>query len=170
VHGKPRHPQSQGSVERANGDIKDMLITWMRENPSKSWAIGLKFVQFAKNNSYHYVIKRSPYKAMFGCDAKIGLSTTSLPPEILASLESEDDPLAHLKDPESETGNSSQADSEFSCDSQSISTDEEDCDKESQTTDDEACDTQSQATDEVLTTDDGAQMELHAEDAEPSSV
>ncbi|XP_068247997.1 KRAB-A domain-containing protein 2-like [Palaemon carinicauda] len=25
VHGKPRHPQSQGSVERANGDIKDML-------------------------------------------------------------------------------------------------------------------------------------------------
>ena len=26
VHGKPRHPQSQGSVERANGDIKDMLV------------------------------------------------------------------------------------------------------------------------------------------------
>ena len=26
VHEKPRHPQSQGSVERANGDIKDMLI------------------------------------------------------------------------------------------------------------------------------------------------
>ena len=24
VHGKPRHPQSQGSVERANSDIKDM--------------------------------------------------------------------------------------------------------------------------------------------------
>ena len=26
VHGKPRHPQSQGSVERANYDIKDMLV------------------------------------------------------------------------------------------------------------------------------------------------
>jgi hypothetical protein len=25
VHGKPRHPQSQGSVERGNADIKDML-------------------------------------------------------------------------------------------------------------------------------------------------
>ena len=24
VHGKPRHAQSQGFVERANGDIKDM--------------------------------------------------------------------------------------------------------------------------------------------------
>ncbi|XP_063415849.1 KRAB-A domain-containing protein 2-like [Mytilus trossulus] len=26
VHGKPRHPQSQGSVERGNTDIKDMLV------------------------------------------------------------------------------------------------------------------------------------------------
>ena len=31
VHGKPRHPQSQGSVERANGDIKDMLVAWMSD-------------------------------------------------------------------------------------------------------------------------------------------
>ena len=29
VHGKPRHSQSQGSVERANRDIKDMLMTWL---------------------------------------------------------------------------------------------------------------------------------------------
>jgi len=27
VHGKPRHPRSQGSVEHANGDIKDMLLS-----------------------------------------------------------------------------------------------------------------------------------------------
>ena len=26
VRGKPRHPQSQGSVERSNGDIKDILL------------------------------------------------------------------------------------------------------------------------------------------------
>ena len=26
VRARPRHPQSQGSVERANGDIKDMLV------------------------------------------------------------------------------------------------------------------------------------------------
>src|ERR1043165_3209561 len=29
VHGKPRHPQSQGSVEQLNCDIKDMLIAWL---------------------------------------------------------------------------------------------------------------------------------------------
>ena len=32
VHGKPRHPQSQGSVERANADIKDMLTAWLADN------------------------------------------------------------------------------------------------------------------------------------------
>ena len=35
VHGKPRHPQSQGSVERANGDIKDMLVAWLSDNNSR---------------------------------------------------------------------------------------------------------------------------------------
>ncbi|XP_063417382.1 KRAB-A domain-containing protein 2-like [Mytilus trossulus] len=35
VHGKPRHPQSQGSIERGNADVKDMVITWMRDNHCK---------------------------------------------------------------------------------------------------------------------------------------
>jgi hypothetical protein len=34
VHGKPRHPQSQGSIERSNRDIHDMLTAWMRDNES----------------------------------------------------------------------------------------------------------------------------------------
>jgi hypothetical protein len=46
VHGKPRHPQSHGSVERVNADIKDMTVTWMRENSCKDWLVGIKFVQF----------------------------------------------------------------------------------------------------------------------------
>lgn len=29
VNGRPRHPQSQGAVERANRDVCDMLATWM---------------------------------------------------------------------------------------------------------------------------------------------
>jgi transposase InsO family protein len=35
VHGKPRHPQSEGSVEWANADIRDMTVTWMHENSCK---------------------------------------------------------------------------------------------------------------------------------------
>ena len=73
VHGKPRHPQSQGSVERLNCDVKDMLIAWLGDNNSTDWPIGLRFVQFQKNCSYHSGIKQTPYKALFGTDAQIGL-------------------------------------------------------------------------------------------------
>ena len=38
VHGKPRYPQSQGSVERANDNIKDMIVAWMSENQMNEWS------------------------------------------------------------------------------------------------------------------------------------
>jgi len=46
VHGKPRHSQSQGSIERANRDVEDMLATWMAETKSTDWPSELKFIQF----------------------------------------------------------------------------------------------------------------------------
>ena len=94
VHGEPRHPQSQGSVERANGDIKDMLVAWMSENNTQDWTIGIKFVQFQKNTAHHAGIKCSPYSALFGCDARIGLTSSSLPQEIIERMQSEDDLIA----------------------------------------------------------------------------
>ena len=42
VHGKPRYPQSQASVERSNSDIHDMVVSWMRENNTTSWETNLK--------------------------------------------------------------------------------------------------------------------------------
>lgn len=53
VHGKPRHSQSQGSVERANRDIEGILGAWMDENNTQDWPNGLKFVQFKKNRALH---------------------------------------------------------------------------------------------------------------------
>ena len=50
VHGKPRHPQSQGSVDHGNGDIKDMLVAWMADNNTNDLSVGIKFVQFHKNS------------------------------------------------------------------------------------------------------------------------
>ena len=32
VHGKPRHSQRQGSVERGNRNIEDMLMMWLQSN------------------------------------------------------------------------------------------------------------------------------------------
>ena len=48
VHGKPRHSQSQGSAERANRDIEDMLMTWLKSNSSTHWGDGLRFIQVMK--------------------------------------------------------------------------------------------------------------------------
>ena len=107
VHGKPRHPQSQGSVERANGDIKDMLIAWMGDNSTADWSTGIKFVQFHKNSSLHSGIKRAPYAAMFGCDVKVGLTSSSLPTELIERMLSEDDLLSALASPETQQASTS---------------------------------------------------------------
>lgn len=98
VHGRPRHPQSQGSIERSNQDIENMLRAWMVDNNSKKWSIGLEFVQFQKNCSHHRVIGRSPYKALFGSDPKIGLTTSKLPSEFLQKISTEEDLMMYTKD------------------------------------------------------------------------
>mgnify|MGYP002224300848 CR=1 FL=1 len=86
VHGKPRHSQSQGSVERANQDIENMLTTWIETNQTLHWSEGLRFVQFMKNRAHHEDINCSPYEALFGIPAKVGLST-----DAIGNLESEED-------------------------------------------------------------------------------
>ena len=68
-----------------------MLISWMNDNDTRQWSEGLRFVQFQKNRSYHRVIDQSPYHALFGSDPKIGLSSSSLPKELLPNLETEND-------------------------------------------------------------------------------
>jgi len=41
VNGRPRYPQSQGSVERANATMKDSLVAWMRDHNTSAWSTGL---------------------------------------------------------------------------------------------------------------------------------
>lgn len=91
VHGRPRHSQSQGSVERANRDVEDMLKGWLTDNNTVKWSEGLRFVQFMKNRSYHMEIRRSPYEAVFGQPVKLGLKTSKIPQEIIPGLKSEED-------------------------------------------------------------------------------
>ena len=93
VHSKPRMPQSQGSVERANGDIKDMLIYWIDDNNSTDWTTEIKCVQFMKNSSHHIGIGMSPFKAMFGVEAKLGLRPSTLTNEVIDMTETEEDLL-----------------------------------------------------------------------------
>jgi len=47
VNGRPKHPQTQGSIERANQDTEhNMLRMWMQDNVSQRWSIGLQIVQW----------------------------------------------------------------------------------------------------------------------------
>ena len=55
VHGKPRHSQSQRSVERANQDIEKMWATWLGTNKTTHWSEGLRFIKFMKNKTLHLV-------------------------------------------------------------------------------------------------------------------
>jgi len=85
VHGKPRYSRSQGSVERSNQDIRDMLVAWMSDN-TKTWSEGLRFIQSKKNRALHSGIKTSPYEAMSGTEQRIGLGDYSLTEDTYSSI------------------------------------------------------------------------------------
>lgn len=91
VHGKPRHSQSQGSIERANQDVENMLTTWMESNKTTKWSEGIRFVQAMKNRANHVGIKCSPFEAMFGVPMKLGLTSLAGLREVLKDLQSEED-------------------------------------------------------------------------------
>ena len=76
IKGKPYNPRSQGSVERANGQIKNMLLAIMHNIENNNNNImynydlktALNYIQYVKNTSFNRTIKTTPYKALFGQD------------------------------------------------------------------------------------------------------
>lgn len=90
-HGKPRHSQSNGGVERANQDIEKMLYTWKADNPTSSWVTGLQFVQMYKNSSLCIPIQMSPFEATFGVRMIQGLKDSLVPQELHNSTNTEQD-------------------------------------------------------------------------------
>jgi len=91
MHGKPRHFQSQGSVERSNQNVRDMLVAWISDNNTKTWSEGLRFMQSKKNRALHSGIKTSPYEAMFGTAQSIGLGDSLLTEDMYSSIETEEE-------------------------------------------------------------------------------
>jgi hypothetical protein len=100
VHGKPGHPQSQGSVERAN-------VVWCSFNSRMVAKVFLKLHKFYSNLpifttvfthpcyghiSYICVCPLNTSLALwFGVEAKVGLTSSSLPDEIISKISTEDD-------------------------------------------------------------------------------
>ncbi|CAF1552184.1 unnamed protein product, partial [Adineta ricciae] len=66
IRGRPRHPQSQGCIERANGVLTSALGKWMAVNNSSHWSDGLLPVAYGINTRLSIVTKTTPYQFMFG--------------------------------------------------------------------------------------------------------
>ena len=66
VHGKPRHPESQGSVVRANRDLKNALASMMRDSSNDlGWVKYVRRLQIEKNTTFHSTIGMTPYEALY---------------------------------------------------------------------------------------------------------
>ncbi|XP_035950446.1 KRAB-A domain-containing protein 2 [Halichoerus grypus] len=91
VCGKQHPGQGLGSLEQASRDVKNMINAWMQSNRSRRWAEGLRFMQMVRNQLFDMSLQRSPYEAMFGFKAKLGLYSSDLPRETVAVLQTEED-------------------------------------------------------------------------------
>jgi hypothetical protein len=90
-HGKLRHSESQGLVERVNQDVENMLAAWMETNNTTKWSEGLRFVQALKNRAYHEGTKCPPYEAMLGVPMKLGSADSVWPRNVIVNMTTEEE-------------------------------------------------------------------------------
>ena len=91
VHGKPRHPESQGAVERADRDIKDTLFGMMYDHDSDlCWIKYLRWVQWNHNTSYHTAIRMTSYEAVYNRKPSCGWANIGIPHEFWNDINTED--------------------------------------------------------------------------------
>jgi hypothetical protein len=88
INGRPRHSQSQGSVERLNRCIEEMMHKWLADHPGSTWTDSLPFLQWQYNTRMQESIKKTPYMCVYGCNPRIGFDTMGI--EQLESLEDEE--------------------------------------------------------------------------------
>ncbi|XP_045841509.1 KRAB-A domain-containing protein 2 isoform X2 [Meles meles] len=89
--GQQRPGQGPGSLEQVGHDVKNTVKAWMQSNCSRHWAEGLRFVQMVRNQLFDVSLQRSPYEAMFGFKARLGLYSSRLPRETVAILQTEEE-------------------------------------------------------------------------------
>lgn len=88
--------RSQELVERSNGNTKEVLMEWMADNNSWNWSMGIHFMRFAKNSAHHSGINHSLYSALSGANPGFGITSTSLPSDIINCLNTEEDLVSVL--------------------------------------------------------------------------
>lgn len=65
INSSPRHPQTNGTVERSNGVLKEKIRLWKRQNPDDDWARVLPIIVHQLNIIEHATLGISPYYYAF---------------------------------------------------------------------------------------------------------
>jgi hypothetical protein len=73
IHGRPRHPQSQGLVENANKQLRMKLWKWMAEKGRSDWTFALDVIIMRMNNHVCSTTKHTAYELVFGQQQRANL-------------------------------------------------------------------------------------------------
>ena len=65
LNGRPRHPQTQGLVEKHNSTLKRKLQAWIQDSGCLHWAQALPEISFSMNHQIHSTTGESPYRVVF---------------------------------------------------------------------------------------------------------
>ena len=65
IYGRPRHPQSQGLVEQANGTVETRISSLMEQEKTKDWPSLLPMIMYTLNTSKSSTTKFMPYEVTF---------------------------------------------------------------------------------------------------------
>ena len=70
IHGRPRHPQSQGMVERGNAIMEKKIARWMETYRRTDWTNALGLIVYTMNCEVSRTTKLCPYELVFGVAPK----------------------------------------------------------------------------------------------------
>lgn len=73
-----------------NQNVENILRVWIVNNTSTKRSFGVYFVPWQKKISHHQILGRLPYRALFGNELKVYLSSTNLPADIFEILSNEE--------------------------------------------------------------------------------
>jgi hypothetical protein len=95
IHGRPRHPESQGSVERANCDVERMIRAWLLDkknnNKPSGFAMACFEISMKKTSRRNSTINDIPYKLVFGQDIMTCMDDLSLGEDICGKITDEEE-------------------------------------------------------------------------------
>ena len=65
LNGRPRHPQTQGLVEKHNSTLKQKLQAWIQDSGGcRHWAQALPEIVLSMNHQIHSTTGESPYRVV----------------------------------------------------------------------------------------------------------